>query len=224
MFDGIDRTDHDVMKALMKSLSKVTAENAQLIAKNEDLTAKNVELTAANTKLTAEHKQLQDKSKQQASTLKHSMQQKQVMLEELEKLQKLETDLTKTQKRNADLTCFLTDLTAMLTSLQNEAEQAASALKEAQEPATTRYQSEHEQLLKQLRIVRDSYRSSLEQQAALKQQVEDAIANNKNLYDQIKLFRAAAEHKTVNKAPVTSAPQCIRQPRPRVYLKEGRER
>jgi len=141
-----DRTDHTVMKALAQKLFQASQQNAQLTAENVELTAANTKLTAENAKLTAENQTLKDKLKQQVSKVKEFMQQKRVMLEELEKLPKLETDLTKTQKRNAALALVLTDLTFMLTSLQDEAKQLASALKEAQEPAETRYNSEHAKL------------------------------------------------------------------------------
>jgi len=215
--------DDRIIKLITESYGELTVQNAELkdennklkqelMAKSEMIKKQKNDLTRAgreNRETSQEVLELQEelaktknKSQSQASTIKDSMKKQQVLLEELDKLQKLQT---KTQKQNAALALVLTDLTSMLTSLQDEAEQAASALEEAQAPAAIRYQEDHAQLLKQVRKMRNDYRSCLEQKEALKQQVEEATATKKNLWDKIKLLQAAAEHKTANQELVFSS-------------------
>jgi len=94
-----------VMKSLMESLYKVTAENAQLTAENAELNAKNAQLTAENAKLTAEKQTSRDKTNQQAEKMRDLMEQKSVMLRELERLQAENENLQQTEKK-ATLSVF----------------------------------------------------------------------------------------------------------------------
>ncbi len=153
----------------------LTAENAKLTAENAKLTAANTKLTAeleqvtgdyflllevsgvkwlkdANRQLLFEKIQLKTKNETQASYIKQMMQDRRVMLEEVQRQEALLEKLQMETREQKD--CFaalLKDLTLTLTSLQNEAEQAAAAFREAAEPLSTGYQSEHEKLLNQLR-------------------------------------------------------------------------
>lgn len=111
-------------------------------------------LTDSNDLYRVQNSDLTVKSSEQAKLIKNMMQDRRFMLEVSQRQEALlEKMQTETREQKDSLAASLKDLTLTLTSLQNEAEQAAAAFREAAEPASTGYQSEHEKLRNQLRNI-----------------------------------------------------------------------
>jgi hypothetical protein len=141
---------------LTAELEKHTVENMQRelleLSHRQELTDSNRLYRCKNSDLTDQVFSLTEKTSKQALYIKKMMQDRHVMLQESQRqealLEKLQTE---TGEQKDSLAALLKELTVTLTSLQNEAEQAAAAFREDAEPASTGYQSEHEKLLNQLR-------------------------------------------------------------------------
>jgi hypothetical protein len=193
-----DNNDVRVMQSMVQALLELTAENKELkqelMAKSEKIKEqKNLLITASrkNRETQEEVHELQQKLHE----TKHELQLVKTAREHHEA--QFERWQTESREQNASITVLLQDLTSMLISLQNEAEQAASALREAQEPAETRYRSEHSQLLKQMKKMHSQLHTTSARTIAAETKAAEASAELSVLQQAFQKLQISAEPESV---------------------------
>jgi hypothetical protein len=193
------KKESNAKSAQIKELSRKNEENQQEVHKLKQEHA--AELAATSCILQAriaEHIQSAMKALMHVTTQNEELKKEsKAKSEQIKELSRKNEEKQEVRTQQASLAVFLQDLTSMLIILQNEAENLASSLREAQEPAETRYRSEHSLLLKQMKKMHSQLHATSASTIAAETKAAEACAELKDLQYAFQKLQELAEPESV---------------------------